>query len=159
MSVSCFLKMEWKRVLDISDTKICFLECWGFPFAIWPKSWCYMNYVAQRHTNMQVLFNYFLNLTLVFDWCVDRWRSKSNTCLNKIGLCLSMLLTNRHSIVNTISGRGGDASTLNWTTHGQNKPKHFKNTWIYKAKQFTLTIIFSKNVYIFNKKTLQLLCK
>ena len=152
--------MEWKRVLDISDTKICFLECWGFPFAIWPKSWCYMNYAAQRHTNMQVLFNYFLNLTLVFDWCVDRWRSKSNTCLNKIGLCLSMLLTNRHSIVNTISGRGGgtqahsigqlmDKINLNiLKTHGSTKPSNLR--W---------QLFFSKNVYIFNKKTLQLLCK
>ena len=56
--------------------------------------------------NVGVVWFLSLDWTHVFDWYVVQWGSKSkhheDTHLNEIGLCLQILLTTLHSIVNTI---------------------------------------------------------
>ena len=57
-----------------------------------------------------VIWLLFLNRTPIFDWCVPlRWRSKNkhdkDTCSEEIALCLQILLTTPHSVVNITIGR------------------------------------------------------
>ena len=65
----------------------------------------YLNLLSQVK-GIQVLFGFFLNWTPVFDWCMVRLGSKKkhhkDTRLEEIELHLQILLTAKHSMVNTI---------------------------------------------------------
>jgi len=99
MMKASFLEDPWSSTYSFLTTKFCLDNLYSTPIS--------QPLDATLHKVCMCYSDTFLNHTqIIFNRCVVRWESNNkhqkSTCMKKIGLCLHILLTTPHSIVNTI---------------------------------------------------------